>query len=100
VVATGGGVILDPGNLENMRASGLVVCLEADEDVILDRVARHAHRPLLEMGDKAARIRELLATRRPIYDSLEPRMNTGTLTVDQCVRRVIELFRAAADRTP
>jgi shikimate kinase len=47
VVATGGGVILDDRNVAAMRASGVVVWLEAAEDVLASRLGDGAGRPLL-----------------------------------------------------
>lgn len=66
VVATGGGVILDPSNVERMRASGRTILLQTDETVLADRIAEEHGRPLLD-GDPAARIREIAADRADRY---------------------------------
>lgn len=69
VVATGGGIITRPGNLEVLRELGFVVWLMADEDVILDRVSRNTNRPLVRTADPLATIRDLYAKRIPLYEA-------------------------------
>lgn len=72
VVATGGGVVLDPANREAMRAAGLVFFLDVPVAVLADRLVRTplAARPLLGPNPEAvmARLTELLAARRPAYE--------------------------------
>jgi len=45
VIATGGGAILDPGNVRNLRDGGTVFLLEANETAIERRIPIHAGRP-------------------------------------------------------
>jgi len=90
VVAAGGGVVLDPGNIRAFGATGRVICLQAAPDEILRRVAGSNHRPLLEQGDKAGRIRKLLETRRQLYDAIPLRVDTTGKTLDEVAARVLE----------
>lgn len=90
VISTGGGVVLDPDNVRRFRATGLCVCLEADEKTILRRVEQKTHRPLLEQGDKAARICALLRERKPLYDQIPIRLNTSRHSVAHLVDQLIE----------
>ena len=71
VIALGGGAITQERNREAVRAAGgVLVCLEADLDTILERVSRKETRPLLsglneeERRDKIGR---MLAERAPHY---------------------------------
>ncbi len=67
VVATGGGVVTRPENWGHMR-QGVVVWLDAGEEELLRRLAVDpTPRPLLDAPDPAARLQELLASRRPLY---------------------------------
>lgn len=67
IVSCGGGLVVQPGMLELLKAKGVVVCLHASIETILARTARHRHRPLLAVEDPEARVRALFAQREPIY---------------------------------
>ncbi len=88
VIATGGGVVTVPSNIPRLRTLGLVVCLTASEEVILERVSRNDKRPLLKDADPAARIRELLAARAPLYQA------AAHFTVDTSLRSHDEVASA------
>ena len=62
IVATGGGIVTRPENIDLMRAHGTVVWLcRPLEDMVRD--VRQDTRP----GDKAERMRTLYAAREPLY---------------------------------
>jgi shikimate kinase len=67
VVACGGGLVVQPGMLDALRQRGVVVCLHASIQTILDRTARHRTRPLLAVDNPEERVRTLYAQREPIY---------------------------------
>ena len=54
ILATGGGVVLDPANVAALRAGGLVVWLTASLPAILARVGRGDGRPLLADPEPSA----------------------------------------------
>lgn len=69
VVATGGGVVLDPENVRAMRSSGLVVLLWVEPEEIVRRLERdpqEAKRPPLK-GDLLREVREVLREREALY---------------------------------
>jgi len=94
VVAAGGGVVLNPDNVADYARSGLVVCLTAEADAILRRVRGESHRPLLEDGDKAARVLQLLESRRAKYEAIPSRVDTTALTPEQVADRIVALYEA------
>lgn len=72
VVALGGGALIDAGNLARVRAAGRLVHLRASAASIEQRLhgAELSRRPLfaaLPVGQRGARILELLAVREPGY---------------------------------
>jgi shikimate kinase len=67
VVATGGGVVLDPLNRSCLVASGLVVYLRAAPELLYERTRHDKGRPLLQVNDPLARIRTLVERRDPLY---------------------------------
>ena len=67
VLATGGGAVLRPANRERLRANGTVVYLHAEPETLHARVGRSKHRPLLNVSDPFARLRELYSARDALY---------------------------------
>src|SRR3569832_1634370 len=67
VLATGGGVVLDPENRAHLHARGLVVYLYATVDQLLARTAKDRNRPLLQTANPRARFEELMQVRDPLY---------------------------------
>ena len=67
VIATGGRMMLDPECAACLEPGADVVCLAADPETIIERVGDTAPRPLLDVPDAPARVRELLAERAEGY---------------------------------
>jgi len=82
VVATGGGVPVDPGNRHLMRESGVVVLLEAKPETIRARqeAAVGESRPMLTGGDPLERITQLKGERQAAYaDAADWTVHTDAL---------------------
>jgi shikimate kinase len=67
ILATGGGAVLAPENRKCLRESGIVVYLHAPPDVLYERTRHDRNRPLLQVDDPLAKLRELYGQRDPIY---------------------------------
>lgn len=67
VLSTGGGAFLRPENRALIAERGIAVWLNADLDLLWDRVRRKDTRPLLRVPDPRARLAELYAGRAPVY---------------------------------
>ncbi len=70
VISLGGGAVLDPDNWQRLTETGLTICLQADPDVLADRISRKKNRPLLSGYSKSelqSRIQSLLQEREPYY---------------------------------
>jgi shikimate kinase len=91
VIATGGGVVLDEGNLRVLQERSLVVYLTANTATIVRRAGSGKQRPLLMATDKAQRIDELLQQRRRFYTKADIEIDTSDLTVDEVVEKIIAL---------
>jgi shikimate kinase len=92
VVATGGGVVLDPRNIEALDRAGTVVCLTASVDTIMERVAGDTTRPLLAGERPRERVMELLEARRPVYESFARRIDTSTLAPREVAERICAML--------
>lgn len=98
VIATGGGIVLDPRNLSDFERSGPVVCLSATPEAIFRRIAAQTHRPLLQGGEKMRGILSLLEKRKPLYDAIPHQIDTTALSLDQVAAKVVAVYREAERR--
>lgn len=75
VVACGGGLVAGEGMAELLKERGVVVCLFASPETVLERTRGNTTRPLLTSANPEERIRELMAEREAAY------RRTGTLVL-------------------
>ena len=96
VVSCGGGIVLDPLNVEYMRNnSELLVCLDARPEVIYNRIKKETHRPLLAMADPLKIIHELMDKRADAYASVAYHVDTSDLTPDEVARKIIKHLKGS-----
>lgn len=94
IISTGGGIVLNPDNIADFEKTGLVVCLLADAESVLDRVRHDTTRPLLA-GDKESRIVELLESRKSLYESITHKIDTsGRPSPEPTAQEIIDLYRS------
>jgi len=93
VIDTGGGIVMRNENIAALRKNGIVVCLEAGPADILERTARAAHRPLLNVEDPKKAVEELLKARAAHYGKADHRVDTSALSVDEVVKKIVEIVR-------
>ena len=67
ILATGGGAVMRPTNRAHLHDRCHVVYLHASPDDIFRRLRHDTQRPLLQVADPQARLRELYAVRDPLY---------------------------------
>ena len=67
VLSTGGGVVLRPPNRVHLRERTHVIYLRSTPEEVFRRVRHDQSRPLLQVDDPLQRLRELYATRDPLY---------------------------------
>jgi shikimate kinase len=95
VIATGGGLAVDAGNLASLKQHALVVCLWAAPEAIWQRVRHQTHRPLLQGEDPLNRIRALLEERRPFYREADVLVHTGLRSLQEVTQQVLHQFHSA-----
>ena len=67
VLATGGGVVLREANRAALHQSTTVVYLRSTPEELFRRLKHDTQRPLLQVADPFARLRQLHAERDPLY---------------------------------
>jgi len=93
VIATGGGAIVNKENAARLKENGIVICLTAMPEVILERVRGNVERPLLQGENPLGKIRSLLATRAEAYARADLTIDTSELDVDRVVETIVSLVR-------
>ncbi len=96
VVSCGGGLIAQPGLLARIRGFGPVVCLLASPETVYERIKGNKKRPLLNVDDPMARIRELLNEREPIYKRAGTEVLTDGRTISDIASHVVRIYRGEA----
>lgn len=96
VVACGGGLVVQPGMLENLKSRGVVVCLHASIETILERTGRHRTRPLLAVDDPEQRVRTLYTQREPIYNRCGTVILTDARPLHDITAHVVRAWRRDA----
>jgi shikimate kinase len=94
VLATGGGAWMQETIRKQIKKRALSVWLRADLDVLLERVERRNHRPLLETGDKRAILERLLQERYPIYAQADLTIDSGDGPHEIVVEHIISSLKA------
>jgi shikimate kinase len=67
VLATGGGAVLRPSNRDALHSRTHVLYLRASPEDLFRRLRHDTQRPLLQVADPQARLRELFRERDPLY---------------------------------
>lgn len=91
VVATGGGLLMNPLCVEALRERGRIICLSADVETILQRV-RGGTRPLLQSEEPEAVVLNLLNARAEVYGQF-PQIRTDGRVPMVVVDEVVSLFK-------
>ena len=97
VLATGGGAYMNAGTRSNIKANGVSVWLKAELPVLLNRVRRRDHRPLLAGKDPQTVMRELMRERYPVYAEADITVVSRDVPHEVIVEEVIEALSAWLD---
>jgi len=98
VLATGGGVVLDPENITALRENGVIIWLTADPAAIQARLdadrPRDAFRPSLTGGGTVSEVLEVLKFREPLYRAAAQLIFD---TTNESIPQVVQEILAALD---
>ena len=83
IVALGGGAVLREQNVINLKRSGKIVYLRANEENLVKRLENSTERPLLR-GTMRDRVSQILTQRAPVYEkAADEIIDTDGLTPDK-----------------
>jgi shikimate kinase len=93
VIATGGGVFVDPRTRKLLNERAITIWLDAPVDTLAERTARRDTRPLLRNGDRRDTLGKLSQTRGAAYSEAHIRVSSG----NGAHREVVDSIIAAVD---
>ena len=94
VIATGGGAFMQEETRRLILDAAIAVWLDADIDILVDRVGRRDSRPLLKNRDPRAVLTELAALRNPIYALAPIHVKSIAAPHEVAVDRIMEQLTA------
>ena len=90
VIATGGGAVLREQNRRVLRDRCTVIYLRSTPEELYRRLRNDTHRPLLQVDDPLAKLRQLHAERHPFYDEIAHfRVDTGRTSAATVVNTIV-----------
>lgn len=94
VLATGGGAVINPENRQNLKSRGTVIYLHSDIKHLIERTRHDKNRPLLQTEDPAAKLRELMEIREPLYrETADIVINTGEKSIRSVINVILDRLK-------
>ena len=91
IISCGGGVVLDPINIELLRNVGKIVWLKVSPEEVLNRLSNDDSRPLLKDKFTLKGLSEILENRLPLYENAgDIIIDTNKKDVQKIAREIIE----------
>ena len=95
VIATGGGIVMDRQNVENLKKNGWIIWLEAKDEILKRRMENdssngNTRAPILGV-DSLEEINTVLGQRKPLYREMgDTSIDCSNLTIMETVDIIIE----------
>lgn len=98
VFSTGGGIVLNPYNVELMKENGIVIALKAEVETLWERLKDSTNRPLLKNENPKEALRELYQQRMGLYDDAHISIQVDEYSPVELIQEIqakISLFNSA-----
>jgi shikimate kinase len=100
VLATGGGAILAEENRRHLKQRGIVIYLQSDIKYLIERTRHDKNRPLLQTANPAAKLRELMTIREPLYlQTADIIINTGQQSIRSVINTILDKIKEFQSKT-
>lgn len=93
VIATGGGAFMQDDTRALILDQAIAVWLDAEIDILVDRVSRREGRPLLKDRDPREVLVELAALRNPVYALAPIHVKSAAAPHETAVDRILEALK-------
>jgi shikimate kinase len=89
VISCGGGAVLNPVNIVNLKKKGIIINLYASPEVIHNRLKCENNRPLLKCEKPLIEIKKLLDFRKRVYADCDFSFDTDGLTAVEVADKIL-----------
>jgi shikimate kinase len=89
IIDCGGGVVLNNENFTELRKNGIIIHLKASPEVVYQRIKGESNRPLLNVPDPLARVRELYEQRLPLYNQADMVVDVSSSSIEGPVDEIL-----------
>ncbi len=89
VLATGGGAYMNDETRKTIARRGVSVWLKADLKILMERVVRRDHRPLLRTDDPEEVMKRLIDERYPVYSTSDVTVKSRDVPHEVIVSEII-----------
>lgn len=90
VLATGGGAWMNEDTRNATAHNGISLWLSAELDILMERVGRKSHRPLLQNADPRAVMERLMNERNPVYALADLEIRSENVSKEVMADRVLQ----------
>ncbi len=89
VISTGGGVVKNSDNMEELEKNSYVICLKADSQTLYNRLKDKKDRPLLKVENPQQKLKELLSKRKKYYKRCHYEVDTCDKNIEEVVGSIM-----------
>jgi shikimate kinase len=93
IISLGGGAVMRDENMQAVREGGIIVCLVAEPETILQRTGNDTNRPLLQVEDPLKKINDLLNLRKPFYERADVMVQTDSKSPLEVAEEILEIVK-------
>ena len=98
VLSTGGGAFMRAENRDIISATGVSLLLDADLELLWERVRHKDTRPLLQTDNPKQTLADIYAKRAPIYAMADLRVETkASYSIDDTTQAAIQVLKTRPD---
>lgn len=95
VISTGGGVVLRPENIAQLKSKSVVICLQASTNILEQRIGSGANRPALtKQQSLAAELKQVASERQKLYERAADHMiETSNKSPETVAEEIINFIK-------